>query len=156
MVLGETEVVLGLGHGLSAGGDRSGCFLGAFRKVWEKAAGRTGRGCGAWGGPCRAWAQSLARDQGSLTVTGKLGQLRLRLGGRHGQVSRGVERLTHRLRILAVELSQRRGSSNHFLVLVGTREVIQSKEIHLFGAPDVTAGQPCVSANHRNMQFNQQ
>lgn len=149
VVLGETEEVLGLGHGLSAGGDGPGGFLGAFWKVWEKAAGGTGGRCGAHGGPHRTGAQSLSRDQGSLTVTGKLGRLRLRLGVGQGQVSWGVESLTHRLRILAVQLSKCRGSTNHFLVLVGTREVIQAKEVHLFGSPDVTAGQPCVSAEHR-------
>lgn len=153
VVLGETEEVLGLGHGLSAGGDGPGGFLGAFWKVWEKAAGGTGGRCGAHGGPHRTGAQSLSRDQGSLTVTGKLGRLRLRLGGGQGQVSWGVESLTHRLRILAVQLSKCRGSTNHFLVLVGTREVIQAKEVHLFGTPDVTAGQPCVSEEHREYLY---
>lgn len=56
VVLGEAEEVLGLGHSLGAGGDRSSGFLGAFGKVWEQAAGWTGGGCGARGGPGRAGA----------------------------------------------------------------------------------------------------
>lgn len=89
----------------------------------------------------------MARDHGSLALTGWLGRLRLRLWSSQGEVSRRVQRLTHRLRVFTVELSQCWSSSNYFFVLVRTREVIQSKEIHLLGAPDVTAGQPCVSVN---------
>ena len=66
----------------------------------------------------------MARDQESFTVRGKLGRLGLRLGGRQAQVNRRVERLTDRQGILAVELSQRRGSTNHFLILVGTGKVV--------------------------------
>lgn len=89
-------------------------------------------------------------------MTRKLGWLRLRLGDRQSQVSGGIERLAHRQWIFAVELSQRRRSPDYFLVLVRTWEIIQSEEIHLFGAPNITAGQSCVSVDHRNVTSYQQ
>lgn len=85
-------------------------------------------------------------------MTRNLRHLRLRLGGGQSQVGSGVECLANGLGILTVELSQCRSSTDDLLVLVGTGEVIQSEEVHLFGAPDVTAGQPCVSAKHKSFQ----
>lgn len=79
------------------------------------------------------------------------GNLGLRLGAGHSQVAGWVQRLAHGLRILAVELRQRGSSTDDLLVLVGAGEVVQSQEVHLFGAPDVTAGQPRVSAEHKKL-----
>lgn len=146
VVLGEVSHVLGLGHGLSAGGDGSGGLLQAFGEVRKEAVGVTGGGRGARRRSNGTGSWSLARRRGSLTVAGNLG-LRLRAG--QSQVAGRIQRLAHRLRIFAVELRQRRSSTDDLFVLVGAGEVVQAQEVHLFGAPDVTAGQPSVSAEHR-------
>lgn len=148
VVLGEVPQVLGLGHGLGAGGNRPGGLLQAFGKVWKEAVGGTGGGRGARRRSNRTGSGSLAGNRGSLTVAGNLG---LRLRARQSQVACRVQRLAHRLRIFAVELCQRRSSTDDLFVLVGAGEVIQAQEVHLFGAPDVTAGQPSVSAKHRKL-----
>lgn len=83
-------------------------------------------------------------------MRGELGGLSLRR--RQVQVNGRVESLTDRQGILTVELSQGWRPANHFLILVGTGEVVQSEEIHLFGSPDITAGQPCVSTEDKEMQ----